>query len=159
MKRIGILAEDLAGGCLVTVDYSQKAGFPRIAKCIYSVNSCQFKRRYETWTFFLECPSFIPSLFMLKPTIHADFGIFYLYSHICHSDVQTLKNHRIKTRKTAFEPPCLFFFRCLSIIIQGFIGVWRSIPQRGMWTLHIIEIHVFPDVFFEFFHRMIVPSI
>lgn len=41
MKRIGILAEDLAGGCLVTVDYSKKAGFPRIAKCIYSVNPCQ----------------------------------------------------------------------------------------------------------------------
>ena len=40
MKRIGILAEDLAGGCLVTVDYSKKAGFPRIAKCIYSVNPC-----------------------------------------------------------------------------------------------------------------------
>ena len=43
MKRIGILAEDLAGGCLVTVDYSKKAGFPRIAKCIYSVNPCQTK--------------------------------------------------------------------------------------------------------------------
>ena len=43
MKRIGILAEDLAGGCLVTVDYSKKAGFPRIAKCIYSVNPCQQK--------------------------------------------------------------------------------------------------------------------
>lgn len=41
MKRIGILAEDLAGGCLVTVDYSKKAGFPRIAKCIYSVSPCQ----------------------------------------------------------------------------------------------------------------------
>lgn len=43
MKRIGILAEDLAGGCLVTVDYSKKAGFPRIAKYIYSVNSCHKK--------------------------------------------------------------------------------------------------------------------
>ena len=43
MKRIGILAEDLAGGCLVTVDYSKKAGFPRIAKCIYSVSPCHQK--------------------------------------------------------------------------------------------------------------------
>ena len=40
MQRIGILAEDLVGGCLATVDYSKKAGFPRIAKYIYSVNSC-----------------------------------------------------------------------------------------------------------------------
>ena len=43
MQRIGILAEDLVGGCLATVDYSKKAGFPRIAKYIYSVNSCQQK--------------------------------------------------------------------------------------------------------------------
>ena len=40
MQRIGILAEDLVGGCLATVDYSKKAGFPRIAKYIYSVNPC-----------------------------------------------------------------------------------------------------------------------
>lgn len=39
------------------------------------------------------------------------------------------------------------------------MGIWRSLPQRGMWTLHIIEIHVFPDAFFEFFYGMIVPSI
>ena len=121
--------------------------------------SHHIKRRYEIWTFLLECPSFIPSLFMLKPSVHAGFGIFCLCG--CHrrSDVQTFKNHRIKTRKTAFEPSCLFFFRCSSVIIQGFIGVWRFIPQRGMWTFHIIEIYVFSDAFFEFFHRMIVPSI
>ena len=49
MKRIGILAEDLAGGCLVTVDYSKKAGFPRIAKCIYSVNPCHDKLTDSEW--------------------------------------------------------------------------------------------------------------
>lgn len=70
-----------------------------------------------------------------------------------------IQKSSVKRRETAFEPSCLFFFRCLSIRIQGFMGIWRSLPQRGMWTLHIIEIHVFPDAFFEFFYGMIVPSI
>ena len=55
----------------------------------------------------MECPSFIPLLFMLKPSIHAGFGIFHLCSHIYHSDTQTdmleeavkfvCKNSRTKT--------------------------------------------------------------
>ena len=60
---------------------------------------------------------------MLKPSIYAGFGIFYLYSHIRRSTVQTFKNHRIKRRKAAFEPLCLFFFRCFPVITQGFISV------------------------------------
>lgn len=60
--------------------------------------------------------------------------------------------------KNSFRTLCLFFFCYPSIIIRSFIGVWRSIPQRRMWTVHIIEIYVFPDSFFEFFHQMIVSS-
>lgn len=107
----------------------------------------------------MECPSLTPSLFMLKPSIHAGFGIFCLCDCDRRSDVQTFKNQRINRRKTAFEPSCLFFFRCSSVIIQVFIGIGRSIPQRGMWTLHIIEIYVFSDTFLEFFHRMIMSPI
>ena len=59
----------------------------------------------------MECLSFIPSSFMLKPSIHAGFGIFGLCNWRCRSDMQTLKNYRIKRRKTAFEPSCLFFLK------------------------------------------------
>lgn len=48
---------------------------------------------------------------MLKPSIHAGFGIFGLCNWRCRSDMQTLKNYRIKRRKTAFEPSCLFFLK------------------------------------------------
>ena len=48
---------------------------------------------------------------MLKPSIHAGFGIFGLCNWRCRSDMQTLKNYRIKRRKTAFEPSCPFFLK------------------------------------------------
>ena len=124
-----------------------------------SLQAHHIKRRYEIWTFLLKCLDFISSLFMLKPSIHAGFGIFSFMARFDCLNRQTLKNYWINRRKTAFEPPCLFSLRCLPVKIQVFIGIWRSIPQRGMWTLHIIEIYVFSDAFFELFHRMIVPPI
>ena len=73
MKRIGILAEDLAGGCLVTVDYSKKAGFPRIAKCIYSVKPCHdeltdFERSLSIFYILAQSPSWFSGtlVFVLK---------------------------------------------------------------------------------------------
>ena len=81
---------------------------------LFYIWESQIKRRYEIWTFLLECSSFMPSLFMLKPSIHTGFRHFLsLWARQLTRCVNIQKSLN-KTSKNNFWTPVSIFLSLLA---------------------------------------------